>query len=118
MTPAKKNFEVYQGKDFTKSFQWKTKVNGVLTPVDITGYHIKWEIIPQNSNATKITWQDEGADPVFTVDTVNNKFVLELPNAITTALNFINAFHELTIISSSGKIYPMLKGEIKLVKDL
>lgn len=38
MKPANYNFEIYQGKDFIKSFAWSTKTNDIITPVNIAGY--------------------------------------------------------------------------------
>jgi len=120
MKPAAYNFEILQGKDFSKSFIWKTKdSNGNYVPVDMTGYHFKWEIVPQNSAQPKIIWQDQEANPVIdTSHVAQGRIEVDVPNTVTASYNFINAFHELTFIAPSGKIYQFLKGDCKLVKDL
>jgi len=117
MNPGTYDFEMQQGASFGLSFQWKTLVNKITTVVNITGYHIKWQFIPRDSGASAFEWSDQGADPVFTVDTTNNKFVLDVPNTLTSGYNFNQASHELEIIAPSGKIYRFLRGVCTLTKE-
>jgi hypothetical protein len=111
------DFELQQGASFSLSFQWKTLVDNIATVVNITGYHIRWQFVPKDNNFPSFEWSDQGTDPVFIVDTVNKKFILDVPSTLTSAYTFTNAAHELEIIAPSGRVYRFLKGTCTIAKE-
>jgi len=119
MLPANYNITILQGKTFKKTFQWKTKnQSGNYEIVNIDGYHIIWKIQPFGSNAEIINLQDTGDEPAFTVDTINNKFVLDVTDEKTSQFNFTSGIHQLDIIAPNGEKFCFLTGDIMVRKNL
>lgn len=119
MKPANYNFEITQGDDFLLPLKWQTRVGGVNTPVNITGYHFEWEFVPLDSAIAKFVWKDTGENPVIAItDAAAGEFEVNVPNTVTAAYTFINALHKLNVISPTGKVKTILRGGLKISKDL
>lgn len=116
MKPAIYNFEIEQGVDLYLPLVWATRAAGVDTPVNLTGYTARLQLVTDSGEV--IDWSSEGASPVITFDVLLGKAIINVSSAVTGALDFIFAHYEFELTSPAGRVYRMLRGEVKLNKEL
>lgn len=116
MNPGSYNITIQQGMDFHIEFAWSTKNGAVITPVDLTGFAAKMQIIPLGTTDDPIELSTTGTAPAITIN--QNKFVIDLTDEQTKNYDFKSAKYEFEVISPTGIKSRMLRGRINIDKEL
>lgn len=118
MKTGKYDFTIQQGADFTLEFAWATRQLSIDTPVNLTGFNARLQIIPVDGSLPAIEWSSEGDNPVITIEAETGKFTFDVPNEQTADYTFLKARYEFEAISPAEKKHRLLRGIITVEKEM
>lgn len=127
MTPAKINLTIYQGADFIKPLQWKTKnpIEDIGLPtyepliaVNLTGYSARMQIREKLKDTAFIIELTTANNRIRIDSAVDGKFSLNINSTDTAALSFKTAVYDLEMVDASGIVYRLLSGTVALVPEV
>lgn len=123
MKPGIYNFTIYQGSTFRLPLIWKTKSDGVSTPVDISLYKIRMQIRKKLKDTTVIMELTTDNGRVVKTVPTSGEFELRLTSEETSELEFNTAVYDVEFYIEYEPPEPdyvvrLLTGEITLDKEI
>lgn len=115
MTAGKYNLQILQGKLFDKTFTWTIS----STPVNLTGYSAKLEIIDRDTSAPVIelsTALDDAGNGIILGGSAGTVEVV-IKTAKTKTFGFSIATYELQLTRPDGEDVPFLVGRAYLTTE-
>jgi hypothetical protein len=120
MKPAEVELTIYQGSTYHKKFTWETQVSnsGVISkvPVDLTGYTMRMQIRAKITDPEIILELTTENGRINITNPTSGEFSFDLPEAVTSELNFKSAVYDLEVISGPV-VNRLLFGSVSLSKE-
>jgi hypothetical protein len=123
MKPGTLNFTIYQGATFRLPLIWKTKVDTVSTPVDITIYKIRMQLRKKVKDEEIILELSTDNGKIVKTVPEEGKFELVLSSIDTSELLFNQAVYDLEFYIEAEAPEPefvvrLLSGLVTLDKEI
>ena len=113
MAAGRLNLKIEQGARFQMNWTWKDS-NGAAK--DLTGYSAEMQIRETADSVSSLYDSDTGSDITITPST--GLIALDIPTATTELFTFDKAKWELEIDDGSGEKSKLLRGNVRLVKEI
>lgn len=101
---------IEQGSDFTPVMTWKDQ-NG--TAIDLSGYTARMQI-RESVEATSFIHELTTGNGELVLGGAAGTITFAIPSATTTAFSFDTAVYDLELISGTGIVTRLLKGDVTL----
>ena len=104
----------YQGADFYLPILWKFNVNGILYPVNLSGYSVEMQVRNTvNSKGSPII-NSSTANGYVNVDTVNGKIEITIPNSITSSEPQGCFVYDVKVTNNVGLVQRLFGGQFTI----
>jgi hypothetical protein len=116
MAAAKYNLIIEQNATFSLEVTWKDPAN---TPIDLTGYRIRFQVRTQVEAANTLLSFDSGdLDSGMTIGDLDDSGVIsiKISDEVTRDLDFVAGSYDLTAESAGGEVYRVMEGRVTLHK--
>lgn len=107
------NFTLFQGSTFEKEITWKDSA-GTIIP--ISGYSARMQIRKSYDSVSFLS-ELTVLNGKVTVDSLNNKFILSIPDSETSTFTPGVYVYDFETISPTGKVKKLLKGKITIYPE-
>jgi len=115
MLPAKHDFVIKQGSNFSRLIQWVDKDGD---PTDLTGLEARMKVKETKDGAQIAEWKTDGATTLVIQSIPLGLILINVPAATTAALDFDRAVYDLELYDASANVYCILEGNITLNKEV
>lgn len=110
---ATHDIEIEQGANFILSLVWNQS-NG--SPVDLTNYTARMQVRKSKGSATAEL--DISTSDYITLGDALGTIDINVPAAVTAALNFTSGVYDLELVAGNGNVYRFLEGCVELSKEV
>jgi hypothetical protein len=117
MTPARIDLTIYQGTSYRLPLGWKTRVDGVEVPVDLTGCTARMQI-RRRLRSTEVEL-DLGVAGYITIESpLEGRMAVDIPAEVTAAMAFRSGVYDIEIEFAGGEVYRFAQGAVRLVPEV
>lgn len=115
MSAGRYDIEIEQGADFELAITYSDTSGNVL---DLSGYSLARMQMRESSSAASSLIELTTANGRISLGNSSPNINLTLSNGDTAALDFDTAFYDLELVSSGGSVAKVLRGSVKLIKEM
>jgi hypothetical protein len=105
------DLSIVKGASFSKTFQYATKVEGIVTPIDLSNYSVGMQIRHTPANPT-VLFDAVASNCVFISEPSQGKVRLDIPSELTEQMNFKKGVYDIVLISPEGDKSILAKGDV------
>lgn len=110
----RKNIAISQGSDYYHEIYY-TEVDG--TPIDISGYGAECNFRELEESTTAF-FVATTANSKLSVDGVNGKVTLHVPNADSTAFTILKGYYDVEIIAPDTQVTRIVQGTVTIDREI
>ena len=115
MSAGKYNFVIEQGTTFTRTITWKDSSGSAI---DLSTYTARMDIKEKKSDTTANALVNLTETAGLTLGGGAGTILITITHAVTTALDFEEAYYDLEVKSAGGVVTKLLEGTITLDKEV